>query len=102
MLVVCSWVDQKRDPYGFLTLSKCQESLLGKWKRPKEFIKNPVLVDTSDGGMYLVQDIITDCSVIASLCSAAAWEYKGEGQPEVLNKEELKFENVKLTQRSYK
>lgn len=32
----------------------------------------------------------------------AAWEYKGEGQPEVLHKEELKFENVKLTQRSYK
>jgi succinate dehydrogenase / fumarate reductase flavoprotein subunit len=32
----------------------------------------------------------------------AAWEYKGEDQPEVLHKEELKFENVKLTQRSYK
>lgn len=33
---------------------------------------------------------------------AAAWEYKGENQPEVLNKEPLVFENVKLTQRSYK
>ncbi len=32
----------------------------------------------------------------------AAWQYKGEGQPEELHKEELKFENVKLTQRSYK
>jgi succinate dehydrogenase / fumarate reductase flavoprotein subunit len=32
----------------------------------------------------------------------AAWEYKGEDQPEVLHKEELKFENVKLSQRSYK
>ncbi|NGM90790.1 fumarate reductase/succinate dehydrogenase flavoprotein subunit, partial [Parapusillimonas sp. SGNA-6] len=32
----------------------------------------------------------------------AAWEYKGENQPEVLHKEELIFENVKLTQRSYK
>ena len=32
----------------------------------------------------------------------AAWEYKGENQPEVLHKEELLFENVKLTQRSYK
>ncbi|QJD96611.1 fumarate reductase/succinate dehydrogenase flavoprotein subunit [Mucilaginibacter robiniae] len=32
----------------------------------------------------------------------AAWEFKGENQPEVLNKEELVFENVKLTQRSYK
>jgi len=33
---------------------------------------------------------------------AAAWQYTGENQPEVLHKEELKFENVKLTQRSYK
>lgn len=32
----------------------------------------------------------------------AAWEYKGDGQPEELNKEDLVFENVKLTQRSYK
>jgi succinate dehydrogenase / fumarate reductase, flavoprotein subunit len=32
----------------------------------------------------------------------AAWEFTGENQPEVLHKEELVFENVKLTQRSYK
>ena len=32
----------------------------------------------------------------------AAWEYRGDNQPEVLHKEELTFENVKLTQRSYK
>ena len=32
----------------------------------------------------------------------AAWEFMGENQPERLNKEELQFENVKLTQRSYK
>ncbi len=32
----------------------------------------------------------------------SAWEYKGQDQPEVLHKEELVFENVKLTQRSYK
>ena len=32
----------------------------------------------------------------------AAWEYKGENQQAILHKEELKFENVKLTQRSYK
>ena len=33
---------------------------------------------------------------------AAAWEYAGEGNEEKLNKEALVFENVKLTQRSYK
>jgi succinate dehydrogenase / fumarate reductase, flavoprotein subunit len=32
----------------------------------------------------------------------AAWEYAGEGQPPILNKEPLAFENVKLSQRSYK
>lgn len=32
----------------------------------------------------------------------AAWKYMGEGQAEELNKEPLVFENVKLTQRSYK
>ncbi|PWJ44535.1 fumarate reductase/succinate dehydrogenase flavoprotein subunit [Sediminitomix flava] len=31
-----------------------------------------------------------------------AWEYKGDDQQAVLNKEVLEFENVKLTQRSYK
>ncbi len=32
----------------------------------------------------------------------SSWEYQGEGKPAKLNKEELVFENVKLTQRSYK
>ena len=32
----------------------------------------------------------------------AAWEYKGDNQPEQLHKEELKYESVKLSQRSYK
>jgi succinate dehydrogenase / fumarate reductase flavoprotein subunit len=33
---------------------------------------------------------------------AAAWEYKGDGQAEVVHKEPLSFENVHLAQRSYK
>ncbi|MCF6360138.1 MAG: fumarate reductase/succinate dehydrogenase flavoprotein subunit [Cyclobacteriaceae bacterium] len=32
----------------------------------------------------------------------AAWQYNGEDKEETLNKEDLVFENVKLTQRSYK
>jgi succinate dehydrogenase / fumarate reductase flavoprotein subunit len=32
----------------------------------------------------------------------AAWEFKGEGQKPEMHKESLVFENVKLTQRSYK
>ena len=33
---------------------------------------------------------------------AAAWEYQGDGQAPVLHKEELTFEVVTPTQRSYK
>jgi succinate dehydrogenase / fumarate reductase flavoprotein subunit len=32
----------------------------------------------------------------------AAWEYAGEGKPHILIKEELKFENVEMKERSYK
>jgi succinate dehydrogenase / fumarate reductase flavoprotein subunit len=32
----------------------------------------------------------------------AAWQYTGDNSEPILNKEELKFENVKLSQRSYK
>jgi succinate dehydrogenase / fumarate reductase, flavoprotein subunit len=32
----------------------------------------------------------------------AAWQYAGEGKPPILNKEPLIFENIKLSQRSYK
>jgi succinate dehydrogenase / fumarate reductase flavoprotein subunit len=32
----------------------------------------------------------------------AAWEYKGENQDPVLHKEKLEYENVKMSQRSYK
>ena len=32
----------------------------------------------------------------------AAWEYAGEGKPQILSKEPLVFENIKLSQRSYK
>jgi len=37
----------------------------------------------------------------ANYAYVAAWEYKGDSQFE-LNKEELKFENIKIAQRSYK
>jgi succinate dehydrogenase / fumarate reductase flavoprotein subunit len=32
----------------------------------------------------------------------AAWEYNGDDKPEILNKEQLQFEFVKPSQRSYK
>jgi succinate dehydrogenase / fumarate reductase flavoprotein subunit len=38
----------------------------------------------------------------ANFSYVAGWEYAGEGQSPILNKEPLVFENVKLSQRSYK
>jgi len=38
----------------------------------------------------------------ANFCHAAAWEFTGEDKDPVLHKEPLVFENVHLTQRSYK
>jgi succinate dehydrogenase / fumarate reductase flavoprotein subunit len=38
----------------------------------------------------------------AHFCHAAAWEFTGDGKDPVLHKEPLVFENVHLTQRSYK
>ena len=38
----------------------------------------------------------------ANFTYVSAWQFQGENQPELLNKEPLEFENVKLTQRSYK
>jgi succinate dehydrogenase / fumarate reductase flavoprotein subunit len=35
-------------------------------------------------------------------CYVAAWEHQGVGERPTLHREELRFENVKLTQRSYK
>jgi succinate dehydrogenase / fumarate reductase flavoprotein subunit len=37
-----------------------------------------------------------------NFCHASVWEYKGENQTPVLNKEPLTFDDVHLTQRSYK
>ena len=55
---------------------------MGQWLRPDEFLEHPLLLDDvgGQGAMYLVQDVITDCSVVASLCSAAAWEHTHSAQ----------------------
>ncbi|MCX7978343.1 MAG: fumarate reductase/succinate dehydrogenase flavoprotein subunit, partial [Bdellovibrionaceae bacterium] len=37
-----------------------------------------------------------------NFCHVAAWEWVGEGKPQMRHIEELSFENVKLATRSYK
>jgi calpain-7 len=70
-----------------------QQSFVG-WKRPREIFENRSLREGIEGGISqptmlttnpidLVQDVTTDCSVVASLCAAAA-------------RAETGFENVRI------
>ncbi|KAF4625559.1 hypothetical protein G7Y89_g12609 [Cudoniella acicularis] len=74
-----------------LKLSEAQVEIFAGWRRPKESIEQHP--DDKDGNMQrdellmgsvdeidLVQDITTDCSVVASLCASTARAQKGHGQ----------------------
>ena len=63
-------------------------------------IANPA--SPSRAGRFNTSGRAYGVSVADNYAYVAAWEYTGDNQPEVLHKEELVFENVKLTQRSYK
>jgi succinate dehydrogenase / fumarate reductase flavoprotein subunit len=61
--------------------------------------------DESCGGHFREESQTPDGEALrrdADFAYAAAWQYTGDNKPEVMHKEDLKFENVKLTQRSYK
>ncbi|WP_018618694.1 fumarate reductase/succinate dehydrogenase flavoprotein subunit [Spirosoma luteum] len=61
--------------------------------------------DESCGGHFREEYQTPDGEALrddANYAYVAAWEFQGENKPELLNKEVLEFENVKLTQRSYK
>ncbi|KAL1970516.1 hypothetical protein VTN77DRAFT_4160 [Rasamsonia byssochlamydoides] len=68
-----------------LTLSSCQQEVFAGWKRPHELLAangsstaTPTMVGS--GVVDLVQDITTDCSVVASLCAATARVERGHHQ----------------------
>ncbi|KAG0164986.1 calpain 7, partial [Apophysomyces sp. BC1015] len=67
------------DPDGSLRLSDKQLTKLGGWKRPGEFMKHPQLIRLISS-TSIIQDIVTDCSFVASLCVAAAYERKFKKQ----------------------
>ena len=76
-----------REPVD-LELSEAQREIFAGWKRPSEFFG--ISSANGDGGFLvsmkavneidLVQDITTDCSVVASLCAGTARALKGHGQ----------------------
>ncbi|CAG8637952.1 120_t:CDS:10, partial [Paraglomus occultum] len=64
---------------GPLQLSLQQKELFGSWKRPYQVMKNPVMI-AEISSSNIVQDIVTDCSFVASLCVSAAYERRHNKQ----------------------
>ena len=71
------------DPDGLLPLSAKQQSRLGAWKRPEEMFpgskyanndKEKLMVVKEISPYSIEQDLVGDCSFIASLCICAAYE----------------------------
>lgn len=70
------------DPEGLLPLSPKQAARLGGWRRPHEFIKGAP--GTAQGPRMIrsitphsiEQDMVPDCSFVASLCICAAFEQR--------------------------
>jgi succinate dehydrogenase / fumarate reductase flavoprotein subunit len=61
--------------------------------------------EESCGGHFRVEHQTADGEALRhddQFAYAAAWEFTGDNQPPILNKEPLVFENVALSQRSYK
>lgn len=82
LLILRRSSDRIREPSD-LKLSHSQVDNFGGWKRPHEqFVSQDDNVDlmlhTKD--IDLVQDITTDCSVVASLCAGIARANKGHGK----------------------
>lgn len=70
-----------------LHLSKQQRRILAGWERPSELLskhansihglKSRMPVMSVSGTTDLVQDMLTDCSVVASLCAATSRSERG-------------------------
>jgi succinate dehydrogenase / fumarate reductase flavoprotein subunit len=61
--------------------------------------------EESCGGHFRIEHQTPDGEALRDddrFAYVAAWEYAGEGRTPVLNKEPLVYENIKLSQRSYK
>jgi len=74
-----------------LELSEAQREIFAGWKRPNEIfgrILDSLSLDATSNEISmvasneidLVQDITTDCSVVASLCAGTARALKGHGK----------------------
>lgn len=60
-----------------LKLSDAQKEIFDDWNRPFADVHRDELLMNPIKAIDLVQDITTDCSVVASLCAGTARESKG-------------------------
>jgi calpain-7 len=72
------------DPDGYLPLSAKQEAKLAVWIRPHEYtqlcqVPPPIMIDQVSPHV-IKQNVVTDCSFVASLCIAAAFEKRFQKQ----------------------
>ena len=64
-----------------MKLSEFQIDNFDGWKRPGELFPGEFeKLMTASNEIDLVQDITTDCSVVASLCASTARAVKGHGK----------------------
>jgi len=68
------------DPDGLLALSPKQRKHLGGWKRPSEFMKGEPKMIHMISPNTITQDLVSDCSFVASLCITADYERRFKKQ----------------------
>jgi calpain-7 len=64
-----------QDPDGILSLSEQQKKHFYSWRRPHEIMKDPKIISTLNVE-NVTQNIVSDCSFVASLIVAAIFESK--------------------------
>ncbi|KAF9166946.1 calpain 7 [Actinomortierella ambigua] len=67
------------DPDGMLPLSEKQLAKFGAWKRASQICENPKMICLISS-TSIVQDLVTDCSFVASLCVSASYERRWKKQ----------------------
>ncbi|KAI4092102.1 MAG: hypothetical protein LQ339_007998 [Xanthoria mediterranea] len=60
-----------------LGLSPTQLAVFDGWKRPEEILGSSITTMNAKQNLDLVQDVTSDCSVVASLCASSARAEKG-------------------------
>ncbi len=74
-----SFMDVFEDTDGLLKLSAKQKAKFGSWKRPSQIMSSPRVIYLVSSAT-IIQDVVTDCSFVASLCVSAEYERRFKKQ----------------------